>query len=199
MNVREYLLRISAGGLRRLVPLMERIRRFGWAIALRSRVRRMGTSVYLYGPVRVLGSRNVELGGDGNMYDNVLFETVDPGEIRIGSGFRINRGTLISAHELVSIGDDCLIGEYVSIRDSNHNYERCDVAIVQQGFRASPIHIADDVWIGRGSVVLAGTSIGRGAVIGANSVVNRDIPEMEVWAGAPARFLRKRSAEESPC
>ena len=56
--------------------------------------------------------------------------------------------------------------------------------------------IANDVWIGSGAIILAGRKIGNGAVIGAGSVVTKDIGDYEIWAGNPARFIRKRFPDE---
>lgn len=152
----------------------------------------MGRGVYVYGPVYFLGGDAVSLGERGNLYDNVMFETRDGAEIVVGDNFTINRGTLISAHVGIRIGKYALIGEFVSIRDNNHAFDDPSRPIREQGYTAAPIRVGDDVWVGRGSVVLAGVTIGDGVVIAANSVVNKDVPAMEVWAGAPARFVRKR-------
>ncbi|MCH8148991.1 MAG: acyltransferase [Planctomycetes bacterium] len=194
---REFVLHALSITLRLTHPVTRKIRRLCWAAEVRASVCRMGAGVYVYGPIRFLGSREVWLGGSGNLYDNVLFETVAPARISVGDGFRINRGCLISAHAGITIGDNCLIGEYVSIRDNNHVFDDTSVPIGEQGFRASPITIDDDVWIGRGAAILQGVSIGRGAVIGANSVVTKDVPDHEVWAGIPARFLRHRKKGDS--
>jgi acetyltransferase-like isoleucine patch superfamily enzyme len=56
---------------------------------------------------------------------------------------------------------------------------------------SAPIEIADDVFIGANSIILKGVSIGSRAVIGAGSVVTKNIPDDEVWAGNPARFIKK--------
>ena len=58
-----------------------------------------------------------------------------------------------------------------------------DIAIKDQGFEGAPITIEDDVWLGTHVVVLPGVTIGRGAIVSAGSVVNRDIPAWEIWGG----------------
>ena len=194
---REFVLHALSIALRLTHPVTRRIRRLCWAAELRASVCKLGAGVHVYGPIRLLGSREVWLGGSGNLYDNVLFETIAPARIAVGDGFRINRGCLISARAGITIGDNCLIGEYVSIRDDNHVFDDTSVPIGEQGFRAAPITIDDDVWIGRGAAILQGVSIGRGAVIGANSVVTKSVPHHEVWAGVPARFLRHRTNGDS--
>ena len=56
----------------------------------------------------------------------------------------------------------------------------------------APVVIEDDVWLGTHVVVLPGVTIGKGAIIGASSVVTKDIPAYEVWAGVPAKFIKRR-------
>ncbi|WP_187266988.1 DapH/DapD/GlmU-related protein [Microbacterium hatanonis] len=59
-----------------------------------------------------------------------------------------------------------------------------------EGIRIAPVWIGDDVWLGRGSIVLPGVSIGSGSVVGAGAVVSRDVPEYCVAVGVPARAIR---------
>ena len=55
-----------------------------------------------------------------------------------------------------------------------------------------PIVIGDDVWIGSRSLIMKGVHIGNGAIIGAGSVVTKDVPPYEIWAGNPAHFIKSR-------
>lgn len=143
------------------------------------------------GPVRIVGSGNVKLGEYCRLGREVMFETHGNARIEIGSYVRINDGSIISAHAGINIGDDTMIGEYVSIRDANHGIA-IGMAIRKQAHHAEKIEIGDDVWISRGCCVLKGVSIGRGAVIGANSVVTKPVPEHSVFVGAPAKEIKKR-------
>ncbi len=59
--------------------------------------------------------------------------------------------------------------------------------------KTARITVGEGAWIGVGAVLLPGISIGRGAIVGANAVVTKDVPEMEVWAGVPARALKSVS------
>ena len=90
------------------------------------------------------------------------------------------------------IGDDCLLAEMVSIRDHDHNFARLDVPIRQQGATCAPVKIGRDVWLGAKVTVLKGVSIGDGAIIGANSVVTRDVPPRAIAVGSPARVIKMR-------
>jgi acetyltransferase-like isoleucine patch superfamily enzyme len=92
----------------------------------------------------------------------------------------------------ITIGDNTLIGAYSYIVSANHRFESRAAPIRDQGYRGAPIEIGEDVWIGTHVVILPGVRIGKGAIIGAGSLVNRNIPEYEIWGGVPARFIKKR-------
>lgn len=141
------------------------------------------------GPVHWVGRPRVRLGGQCRLGRNAHFETGGDGRISVGSHVRMSAGVHVVSHHEVSIGDDCLIGEYVSIRDANHTTTG-DGPYRSQGHDSKPIRIGRNVWIGRGCVVLGGVSIGDDAVIGANSVVTRDVPAGSLSVGAPARAIR---------
>lgn len=112
--------------------------------------------------------------------------------LRIGSNSFIGRGTYLGIYHPVAIGRDVLIGAYCYIISANHCFARRDLPIRQQGYIGSPVKIGDDVWLGTHVVVLAGVTIGDGAVIGAGSVVTHDIPAYQIWGGVPARFISDR-------
>jgi acetyltransferase-like isoleucine patch superfamily enzyme len=145
------------------------------------------------GPVHAATGTVLTLGESCRLGRGAYFETEESGSIRVGSHVRINAGCVIVSHAAITIGSDCLIGEYVSIRDADHGVDPGS-AIRSQPHRSDPIRIGDNVWIGRGAVILRGLTIGSGAVIGANSVVTRDVPPMGIVVGAPARLLRMRDA-----
>lgn len=139
------------------------------------------------------GTNRVRIGRGCRIYKRVRFETRDEGEILIGDHVVISPGTVIVAHERVTIGDYVMIGENTSIRDQDHRTG--DPGPTRHsGYVTAPVTIGEDAWIARGCAVLKGVTIGRRAVVAANSVVTRDVPEMEVWAGTPAKFLRQRTA-----
>ena len=82
-------------------------------------------------------------------------------------------------------------GRCNGIRDANHGMS-CREPMRYQPHTSAPIHIDRDVWIGRGTCILPGVHIGEGSVIGANSVVNKNIPPYTVAAGIPAKVIKKR-------
>lgn len=111
--------------------------------------------------------------------------------IRIGNRTSIGFHTLIYASAMIEIGDDCQIAPFVYIVDSNHGIDK-STRINMQPNIAKPISICDDVWIGAHAVVLPGVTIGKGAVIAAGAVVNRDVPPYAIVGGVPAKLLGER-------
>jgi len=150
----------------------------------------------LEGKVRTTPGARVALDRYCRLGRNLFLETQEQGSITLGSHVRVNTGCVIVSYAKVQIGDDCLIGEYVSIRDSDHG-TAIGQPIRSQPHTAEPITIDDDVWIGRGSVVLKGVHIGTGAIVAANSVVTRDVPPFTVVAGAPAKVIKQRGDSPS--
>jgi acetyltransferase-like isoleucine patch superfamily enzyme len=100
-----------------------------------------------------------------------------------GSGFA-NYGLNLSCWEDIRIGNDCAIGERVTIRDSDEHH-----LTGGSGPRA-PILIGNRVWIGSGSTVLRGVRIGDGAVVAAGAIVTKDVPAGCLVAGVPAKIIR---------
>ena len=119
----------------------------------------------------------------------VLLATRGKGILRIGDGAGIT-GSVIVAENSVSIGKRVLIGANSAIYDTDFHAldpnRRCDK--ISQ--KTAPVVLEDDVWLGADVLVLKGSRIGTGSVIGAGSVVTGNIPPMVIAAGNPARVVR---------
>jgi acetyltransferase-like isoleucine patch superfamily enzyme len=117
--------------------------------------------------------------------------------IKFGQNIEINDYVHIAACEKVIIGNYVLIASKVFISDINHgNYKNNnqDSPLVKPNDRklsTSPIVINDNVWIGEGVCILPGVTIGFGSIIGALSIVTKDIPEYSIAVGAPAEVIKK--------
>ncbi len=116
------------------------------------------------------------------------------GNIVIGYESYINSGTVLYSGNGIKIGNNVLIGPNCSITSVNHEFKERNVAICEQGFKKSKggIIIEDDVWIGANVVILDGSIIRKGAVIGANSLVNSEINEYSINYGTPCRMVGYR-------
>jgi acetyltransferase-like isoleucine patch superfamily enzyme len=150
-------------------------------------------TVVVLGRSLVYGSREIRFGEDVLLYPDLHLETQHPAAISVGDGAVLSRGVHLVAMSGITIGAGTMIGEYVSIRDSNH--ERSPGSPMRlAGHRGGPITIGSEVWIGRGAIVIGSVTIGDGATVGANAVVTRDVPPGATVVGVPAAPIRSRSA-----
>jgi acetyltransferase-like isoleucine patch superfamily enzyme len=111
--------------------------------------------------------------------------------IIIGDRVTSTGGLQIGAVREVVVEDDVLFAANVFISDSTHGYERADIPYKYQALtRIAPVRIKKGSWIGQNVVILSGVTIGEYAVVGANSVVTKSIPDRCIAAGAPARIIK---------
>lgn len=176
---------------RMMKPLASSLSRLYWLTAARTKNAHFDASVQFDGKIYLNGTRNIEIGMHSRIGQSVEFGTEESGHIILGNSVRINRGSTLVAYEQICIGDNTLIGEFVSIRDANHGISP-DTLIREQAHTKKAINIGRDVWIGRGSVILPGVEIGDGCIIGANSVVTKSIPSGTIAVGSPAKPMRTR-------
>jgi acetyltransferase-like isoleucine patch superfamily enzyme len=111
--------------------------------------------------------------------------------VTIGDRCLIGRGSGIVGHERVVIGDDVFTGHYVYITDANHGYADTSEPIGRQFAPPRPVSIGAGSWLGHGTLVLPGASVGRHCVVGAGSVVTGELPDFTVAVGNPARVIRR--------
>jgi len=137
----------------------------------------------------------VKYGHDVHIQWNV--EIFSPNKnVVIGDKVGINSGTVIIS-DLV-VGNDVLIAPRCGfINRGEHTYNDCGQTIFSgPRARSEVIVIEDDVWIGYGSIILGGVTIGEGSVIAAGSVVINDVPEYSIVAGNPAKLIKMRFNKE---
>lgn len=186
---RAQLRRLLRGDLRQLLPLLRKAREASAARRQLRRVTSLGKQTRIQGRVY---ARN-----DGRMIigERVHFIAVTVptelvafagGELIIGPRTFVNYGCSFAATERIQIGADCLFGPYVNITDNDFH----DLTDRRRLPKPRPVLIGDHVWIGTRAIILPGVTIGDGAVIGAGSVVTKDVPPNGVVAGNPARLLR---------
>lgn len=174
-----------------LSPLLKLSQAFsrGWAwLTLACKVPLDPSNVIL-GAVELHGTRNIRFSHNAYIYPDLYLETQGVGSITLGDDVVMSRGVHLVSHCQITIGAGTMLGEYSSVRDANH--QRCNgFALREAGFTSTPIVIGQEVWIGRGAIILPGVHIGDRATIAANSVVNRDVPAGAVVGGVPAKMIK---------
>jgi acetyltransferase-like isoleucine patch superfamily enzyme len=150
-------------------------------------------------PVNALFNEQYIHIGDGTMFGPqiTLSAGMVPGQqmvsdrvITVGDRCLIGKGSGIVGHLEIVIGNDVWTGHHVYITDQNHGYHDLGLPISRQVMPERPVSIGDGSWLGHGTVVLPGSTIGRHVVVGANSVVTGHIPDFSVAVGVPARVIR---------
>lgn len=113
-------------------------------------------------------------------------------KIRIGPGTYINRYTMLDASESLDIGRNCAIGPGCYLTDHDHCIDP-SLPPLSQPLKSAPTCLGNEVWLGAHVIVLKGITIGDRAVVGAGSLVTRDIPPDAVAVGVPAQIVRSRA------
>jgi acetyltransferase-like isoleucine patch superfamily enzyme len=155
-------------------------------------------------PFDIRNKKNIEIGinfitGYGCRIEAHPVNESNKKILKIGDNVQINDYVHIACSESVHIGNDVLIASKVFITDLNHgNYsgsstehDHPESKPAERKLITKPVYIEDKVWIGESVSVLPGVTIGRGAVIGSLSLVNKDIPAYTIAAGVPARVIKK--------
>jgi len=133
--------------------------------------------------------------GDDVIFDSkvtpIYLELTRDGVLRIGEQTYLNDGVWLGCTSAITIGARCLIGPGVRIFDNSYHglYQRRVLP------NARPVKIEDDVWIATNAIILGGVTIGRGAVVGANSVVSHDVAPYTIVAGSPAKPISALDAK----
>jgi acetyltransferase-like isoleucine patch superfamily enzyme len=155
-------------------------------------------------PVRLFGEERIAIGngvfvGGGSWLQSLPDEGSRAVALSIGSGTSIAGGCVLSAVRQIVLEEDVLLARNVYISDHIHKYSCTGMPVLAQGVdKVSPVRIRRGAWLGQNVVVCPGVTIGKGAVVGANSVVTRDVPDFCVVAGAPARLLKNIVDERVP-
>ncbi|MBX7206351.1 MAG: acyltransferase [Bacteroidia bacterium] len=149
----------------------------------------IGRNVILHG-----FTRNISIGKDTTIYDNCIFYiSAGDAKLSIGKHCTFSFGVLVACHHDIEIGNEVMIGEYSSIRDTTHTYSNLEVPMIKAGDTSQKVKIGSDVWIGRGCIIMPGTEIENGVVVGANSVVSGRLESNKIYGGNPAKLIKSRT------
>lgn len=177
----------------------------------------IGNNCKIANSVSLINSKNIFIGNDVIIEDSVLlnaeygkgiyiednvtikrFTTITSsgygfsgGYVKIGKGSHIGTLNVLTGHAGLDIGNNCLLGPFVSINGYSHKFDQKDELIKRQGDKSNPIKIGNDVYIATRSSVIKG-DIGDGCIISAHSLVNKDFKPFSVIRGLPAKFVKFR-------
>jgi len=141
----------------------------------------------------VVGYSKVKLGKKTKLHPTVILRQAE--RISIGENCLLNHNNILQAGKSTAsiiIGNHVMTGPNVMMFAFNHGTDLNGLPMIEQKYKEGDIIIEDDVWIGAGSVILAGVKIGKGAVIASNAVVNKDVPENAIVGGIPAKMIKLR-------
>lgn len=134
---------------------------------------------------------NVGIGSHSKVIVSTSLNDIGKG-ITIGNNVGIGEFAYLGGAGGLEIGDDCIIGQYLSCHPENHNYEDTNTLIRLQGVNRKGIKIAPNCWIGSKVTILDGVTIGKGSVIAAGAVVTSSFPANSIIGGIPAKLLKTR-------
>ena len=162
----------------------------------------IGTKTVIYSPMKIVNAKNISIGDnviieqDSTLYCVSAYQGVShQGKIFIGNNVYINHGFNATTANRIVIEDDVLCAYNVSIFDFDHGYEDLTKKINHNKLKVrGPIVIGKQSWLGMNVSILGCVNIGKHCVIGANSVVTRDIPDYCVATGNPARIIKRYNA-----
>jgi acetyltransferase-like isoleucine patch superfamily enzyme len=133
---------------------------------------------------RVTAAGRIRLDGYG--------ELIAKGRLTVGNNFVMNGYSRVIAHDHIEIGNNVVVARFVSILDHDHAFHRNTPGgdLTFDGYITAPIKIGNNVWLGDKVSIMKGVTIGDNVIIGANSVVTKDIPANCIAAGIPAKVIK---------
>lgn len=133
----------------------------------------------------------IEIGDRILIGRNTIFSCHDA-SIRLGSFLSVGPGCVISSRSRVEIGSYVQIGAGTQLMAGSHTYEDPEKPSILQARVSKGIIVEDNVWLGNASIILDGVTVGRNSIVGAGSVVSKDVPPYSMVLGNPARVIAKR-------
>lgn len=171
------------------------------ALWLRTRFKQCPMSVHFKSIGMLNGMECIAI-GENTVFGKDVFLTAWPKyrnqilspQLTIGCGRNFGAYNHITCANVVIIGDNCLTGKWVTITDNSHGDTDDNSLLIPPSDRPvvskGAVVIDDDVWLGDKVTILPNVTIGKGAVVAANSVVTKDVPPLTVVAGIPARIIK---------
>lgn len=160
----------------------------------------IGRGVFIFSPLQIDGARNIYIEKGVHIgYKTWLAALPQAGEEKsrlvLGAGCSLGNFNHIYATHSICFGEKVLTADKVYVSDNVHDYHNIELAVKEQPIvQKNDVYIGDGAWLGE-NVCVIGASVGKHSVIGANSVVTKDIPDYCVAVGIPAKVIKKYNFE----
>jgi len=170
------------------------LRGYSWLIA--NRLGSCGRGLQIGFPATIKNPASIAVGDMVVIREHAWLncEQRDQPTLSIGDRSYLGRFAHINAGQSVVIEDNVLVGDRVHVSDHQHAYKDPSRPIIEQGVTdPEPVLIRSGSWLGLGCVIMPGITVGRGAIVGANAVVTRDVADLEIVGGVPAKVIGTRA------
>lgn len=166
---------------------------------LKGGLKQLGKDSLLAPGVKIYNGGNISIGNGSSIMSHCILETTAIGDcaplLSIGDGCSIGEYSHITCANKITIGNGVLTGRFILITDNSHgnsSIEEIDTPpLSRKVISKGEVIIKDNVWIGDKATILPGVTIGKGAIIAANAVVTKDVPDYAIAAGAPAKIVKQ--------
>lgn len=158
-----------------------------------------GRNTHIVRPLRIVGGRYTVIGNNVTLQVGAYLATITDVKpsplLQIDSGCMLGHHMHIICSSKIHIGEKVLMADKVYISDNLHSYKNIEIPVMDQPLvQLKDVEIGSGTWVGE-NVCIIGASIGKNCVIGANSVVTKDIPDYTVAVGAPAKPIKRYCLE----
>ena len=152
---------------------------------------RIGSKTKFIGRTTLLANGKIDIGSNVEVYEGAFIHC-QGGTVTIADNTAIGPYVIIYGGGDVYIGKYCSIATHTSIISTSHSFSKTGMLIREQGCAGLRVCIEDDVWIGANCSILYGINLQKGCIVGANSMVNRDVHAYSIAGGSPIRMIKKR-------
>jgi acetyltransferase-like isoleucine patch superfamily enzyme len=151
------------------------------------------TNYFIHSTALIYNKKNVLLDANAEIWEFAIFRAQEA-QITIGENTQIGPYTIMfSGNYGITIGKNVMVGPHCVFASGNHEFRNLEVPMRFAGsFSNGPIIIEEDVWIGANCTITDNVRIGKGAIIGANSLVNKDVQPYDIVGGVPAKKIKSR-------
>lgn len=175
---------------------MKRINYLIWRFINYNKFGKLGKSSFVLNPLKIDGAINIFIHdkvfiGHLSWIASMAFTGIKEPKLIFGEGCTIGNFNHIYATQRIEFGKNVLTADKVYISDNSHEYSDINMPIINQKIKQlNPVYIGDGTWIGENAVIM-GVTIGKNCVIGANSIVNKNIPDYCVAVGNPVQIIKR--------